>query len=131
MQDAVWRLRMVGEDLGDGAWLALFKRLDFFKERNEGLRVVSGAIHILHAQVVRLRFKFAREVHERDWNTDRGGFVDSVTSPAANKDERDSTELRVVHAGHLPYCVMRANVGDLMRHYARKFSFLVCVQNEA
>src|ERR1035438_3989387 len=54
VKDAVGGLGVVGKYLGYGAGLALFQRANLFKERDVGLRVVAGAVHILHAQVVGL-----------------------------------------------------------------------------
>ena len=52
------------EDLGDGAGLALFQSLNLLKEGDEGLRIVAGAVHVLHAQVVGLRLELAGELQE-------------------------------------------------------------------
>ena len=82
VQDAVGSLRVVGECLGYQARLALFKSLNLLKEADEGLRIVAGAVHVLHAQVVGLRLELARELQEGDRNGQLRGFVNAVAGPA-------------------------------------------------
>src|SRR6478752_9544466 len=66
VQDAIRGLGMVGKGLGDQTGLPLLKCLHLFKEADESLRLVSGAIHVLHSEIVSLCLEVAREVEERN-----------------------------------------------------------------
>ena len=122
---------MVGESLGDRAGLAFFQSLNLLEERDEGLRIVASAIHVLHAQVVGLRLELARKLHECDRHAQRGGFIHSVTRPTTDQDQRNRAELRIAHARHLPHRVMGANVSSLMSHHRGQFRLFVGVHNQA
>ena len=82
MENAIRRLRMIGKRLGNHAWLTFLQGLNLLKERDKRLRVVTGTVHILHAQVVSLRFKLAGEFQERHGNGQARSFVDAVSRPA-------------------------------------------------
>src|SRR5271170_6141309 len=62
--NAVWRLRMSREGLGQRARLLLFHRLQFLEERNKRLRVIPCLVHILQAQIVRLGLKAPLEAQK-------------------------------------------------------------------
>ena len=72
VRDAVGGLRVIGEGSGDGSGLVLLEVFNFFEEGDEGCGVVSGAIHVLDAEVVGLSLKLAGEFEEGQG--DRRGF---------------------------------------------------------
>src|SRR5664279_5367226 len=96
MRNSIGRLRMRGESLCYSAGFLFLKVLNFFEEGDEGLRIVSGVVHVLHAEIVRLRFKLAREMEERDRHANRHGFVETVSKPAADEHQWNGAKLRVV-----------------------------------
>src|SRR5437764_333268 len=55
---------MAGKSLGQRARLLLLLRLYLLEERSEGLRIVTGLVHVLQAQMVGLSLEAAREFHE-------------------------------------------------------------------
>src|SRR5580658_2041032 len=122
MENAVRSLRMIAESLGDQAGLALLESLHLLKEADEGLRIVTGAVHVLHAKVVRLRLKLAGKLEEGNGNGELSGLIDSVAGPgiAGQHDERHHADLHVVEPRHFARRVMRADVGRLVCHYACK-----------
>src|SRR5579883_3601164 len=81
MLNAIRRLWMIGERLRYSARFLLLQVLYLLKEGYKRLRIITRAIHVLHAEKIGLRFKFARK-HEkchRDGDVDR--FIDAVSGP--------------------------------------------------
>src|SRR4029077_394775 len=58
---AVWGLRMGFKGLRNCARLLLLLRLHFFEERNKGLRIIAGLVHILNAEIIGLGLEASRE----------------------------------------------------------------------
>ncbi len=126
-------LGVVVEDLGEGAGLVFFERVDLLEELDEGLGIVAALVHVLEAEPVGFCLEVAGELEEGDGDGELGGLVDAVTGPGAlgEDDERNGADLRVVHAGHLAGGVVSADVSDLVGHDARDFGFFIGGHDEA
>src|SRR5205807_1846040 len=113
---AVWSLGMRVKGLGQGAGLLFLQSLYLLKEGDECRRIISGAVHVFHTQVIRLGLKSARESEHEERSANPRGLVGSVADRPAHKDQRDAGDLHQVPARHLPRDVARRNVCDFMRH---------------
>src|SRR2546423_11737830 len=80
---------MAGKSLGQRARLLLLLRLYLLEERSEGLRIVTGLIHVLQAQMVGLSLEAAREFHEAQRHDKAGGRARGIAGAAAHKDQRE------------------------------------------
>src|SRR5256712_4904308 len=62
--DALGRGRVRRKNLGNGAGTALLIGLDAFEESHIGVRIVTGFIHVLDAEEIRLAFGVARKLEQ-------------------------------------------------------------------
>src|SRR3954468_21052835 len=108
---------MRGEGLGNGAGLLLFLRLYLFKEGYFRFRVISSGVGVLHAEIVGLRFKAAREFHKGKWQADLRNGAGGISDTAADEDERQRCDVGPVAACLLAHGMTSADVSSLMRHH--------------
>src|SRR5579883_1933119 len=64
VSNTVRSLRMIGEGSRHSPRLVFLQVLNLFKEGNEGLGVVAGAVHVFDAKVVGLGFELTGEFEE-------------------------------------------------------------------
>ena len=111
----------------------LLESVDLLEELNEGLGIVAGFVHVLDAEPVGLGLVHAGEFEEGHGDGELCRFVDAVAGPASlgEDDERDGTDLRVVHLGHLTGGVVGADVGGLVGHDAGELGLFIGGHDEA
>src|ERR1700683_506700 len=75
--------RMGGEELGNGAGMLLFVSFDFFEEGDKGVRVVTGLVHVLKAEIVGFALGVAIELQVGNGDQEGHAFIKAVSDPAA------------------------------------------------
>src|SRR6202051_4969514 len=109
------------EGLGQCPRFLLLHSLNLFKERNEGGWIVSSAIHVFDAEIVRLGLEPAGELQKSHGNGESSGFVAGVANGAAHKDEGDRSHLQQVGASHFAAVVAGGGGGGFVRPYGPPF----------
>src|SRR5438270_10862298 len=114
------------EGFRDRARLLLLLRLDFFEERDKGLRIVPSLVHILHPEIISLGFKASRELQKGQRNSETGGFIGRGADWSTHENERNSHHLHEVGAGVLASAVAGGDVTNLVRPDCGELDVLVC-----
>ena len=70
-----------------------------------------------------------REVQEAEGDGHAGALPDGVPGPSAHEDQRNRSKLCNLATASLTGTVPRGDVGDFVRHHARKFRFRVRFEN--
>src|SRR5262249_17467696 len=99
--------------------------LQLFEETDSRSRIVAGVIHVLKPEVVGFGFSSARERQERYWNDEASRLAYSVSSRSRDKDQRNCRNIQQGRFRLVLSAVPRRDVGDFVRHDARKLGFIV------
>src|SRR5208282_1301402 len=121
--DAIRRLRMRGKSLRQRSRLLLFHGLKFFEKSDERLWVISRLVHILQAEVVRLRLKPTLEAQESYRQSQTSRLVRSVSNSPADENKWNGREVGILRPGQLPGRVAGADVRNFVRHHPSEFCF--------
>src|SRR5438270_4288811 len=119
------------EGFRDRTRFLLLLRLDFLEERDEGLRIVSSLVHILHPEIISLSFKASRELQKSQRNSETGAFIGCVADRTTHKNERNSHHLHEVGAGVFASGVAGGDVTNFVRHDSGELGFLVSSEDQA
>src|SRR5258708_32722480 len=119
------------ESGGQTSGFLLFLGFEFFEERDEGVRIVTGLIHVLKTEIIGFRFEGTRELEEGHTQAGSDELTDAITEASANEDQRDGGDVGNVGAGLAAGGVTGGDVGDFVGHDAGQFRFFVGGQNQA
>src|SRR6266403_7492 len=122
---------MAGKSLRQRTWLLFLSRLNLFEERYKRVRVVTGFVHILHAEVICFGLKSTRELHKGKRKRKAHSLPCRIPDTASHKDQRNRSDLGQIAASLLSHRVARRHVGYLVRHNTRQFRLVISSKDQS
>src|SRR5215471_17332516 len=120
---------MVLKHLGDRARFLFVLGLELLEHGSHRARIVAGGPHVLHAEPIGFFFGATAELQKRHTFKELPAVIKNVTDNWTT--EQNTREHSVVHHFHLAlvfHSMASRNVGDLVRHYAGEFRFVISRQ---
>ena len=110
--------------------LFLFRSLQFLEECYECLRIVAGFIAIFQTQQVSFTLRVSREFQHGQRPRDVEHLACCESNGAAEQRQWDRRKVEEFSTSGVPGGMPGSDMGNLMRHQARKFGFIINLEQE-